>query len=68
MDDEDSAVHTKLSNICSNDFELVLERSSLIRLLLNSSKDLVLTSVFVYDNGEEPSLTSLDLSSGENNR
>lgn len=68
MDNEDSTVHTKLSNISSNDLKLVLERSSFIVLLLNSGKNLVLTSVFVYDDGEEPTLTGLDLSTRENNR
>ena len=51
MDNEDSAVHTKLSNIGSNDLELVLERSSLIAPCLNGSKNLVLTGVFVNDDG-----------------
>lgn len=63
MDDEDSTVHTKLTNISGNDLKLVLERSSLIGLLLDSSENLVLTGVGSDNNGEEPTLTSLDLSS-----
>ena len=67
MDDEDGAVHTELTNISSNDLKLVLERSSFIGLLLDSSENLVLTGVGSNNNGEEPTLTSLDLSSREDN-
>ena len=67
MDNEDSAVHTKLTNISSNDRKLVLKRSSLVGFCLNSCKNLILTCVLVDNNGEEPSLTSLDLSSREDN-
>ena len=63
MNNEDSAVHTELTNISSNDLKLVLERGSLIGLLLDSSENLVLTGVRSDNNGEEPTLTSLDLSS-----
>jgi len=68
MDNEDSAVHTELTNISRNDLKLVLERGSLVGLLLDSSKNLVLAGVFIDNDSEEPSLTSLDLSSGEDNR
>lgn len=63
MDDKDSAVHTELTNISGNDLKFVLERSSLIGLLLDSSENLVLTGVLSNNNGEEPTLTSLDLGS-----
>ena len=63
MDDKDSAVHTELTNISGNDLKFVLERSSLIGLLLDSSENLVLTGVGSNYNGEEPTLTSLDLGS-----
>jgi len=63
MDNEDSAVHTKLTNVSSDGIKFVLERSSLSLLGLNGGKDLVLASI-ISDNGtEEPSLSSLDLGS-----
>jgi hypothetical protein len=67
MDNKDSAVHTKLTNISSNGIKFVLERSSLSLLGLNGGKDLILASI-ISDNGtEEPSLSSLDLGSRKEN-
>jgi hypothetical protein len=67
MDNENGAVHTKLTNISSNGIKFVLERSSLSLLGLNGGKDLILASI-ISDNGtEEPSLSSLDLGSRKEN-
>lgn len=67
MDDKDGTVHTKLTNISGDGIELVLKRSGLSLLGFNSCEDLILTSIVTNDGTEEPSLTSLDLSSRKEN-
>jgi hypothetical protein len=63
MDNENGAIHTKLTNIGGNGIELVLKWSGLSLLGLNGGKDLILTGIVSDNCTEEPSLTSLDLSS-----
>lgn len=65
MDDKDGTIHTKFTNISSDDFELILKGCGLVLFLLDSSEDLVLTSILVDNNCEEPPLSCLDLSSRE---
>jgi hypothetical protein len=67
MDDEDSAVHTKLTNISSNNFKLSLKWSNLVSFGFNSSQNLIFTSVWSNNNSKEPSLTCLNLSSRKEN-
>jgi hypothetical protein len=68
MDNENSAVHTKFTNIFGNNLKLDLKWSDFVGFCLNSSQDLILTGIWSNDNSEEPSLTSLDLSTGKENR
>ena len=67
MDNKNSAVHTKLTNVGSDGIKFVLKRSSLSLLGLNSGKNLILASVISNNGTEEPSLSSLDLGSREEN-
>lgn len=63
MDDEDSAVHTELTNISSNNIKLILKRGGFIVLGFNSGHDLIFTGIWSNNKGQEPSLSSLNLSS-----
>jgi len=68
MDNENSAVHTEFTNIFGNNLKLYLKWSDLVGFCLNSSQNLIFTGFWSNNNSKEPSLTSLDLSSGKEYR
>ena len=65
MDNQDGSIHTHLTDIGGDNVELVLERSRFIGLLFDGAHDLSLAGQVSDDDAQEPSLASLDLSSGE---
>jgi len=65
MDNQDSSVHSELTNIDSNNVELILKWSSFIWLVLNSGEDLTFTGHISDNADKEPSLTGLDLGTRE---
>lgn len=67
VEDEDSSVHTELTNISGDDLKFHLEWGCLIGLLLNGGHDLTLASHLSDNDADEPSLSSLDLGSGKQN-
>jgi len=67
MKSQHGSVHTKDTKILTNFIELDLQRGLLIRVLLKLSLDLTIATVLSDDNGDEPSLTSGDLSTRQEN-
>ena len=60
MEDQNGAPHTELTNINSDNIELVLQGCSFIWLVFNSCHDLTFDCHITNNNGHEPSLSSLD--------
>lgn len=65
MDNQDSSVHSELTNIDSNNVKLVLEWGSFVWFFLNRCEDLTFAGHISDNTAEEPSLTGLDLSTRE---
>jgi hypothetical protein len=62
MDNQNGGIHTKFTNIDSNDIKLLLKWGVLIWFFFKESHDLTFTSHITDNNAHEPTLTGLDLS------
>jgi len=60
MEDQNCAPHTELTNINSDNIELVLQGCSFIWLVFNSCHDLTFDCHITNNDTHEPSLSSLD--------